>query len=360
MGIDSGKKTMYSRKDISEATVSRIMDIMAVRKITQSQLVQMCCQEGFDISQPEVSKILSGKTKPTVYFLVALSRVLHVSAEELLGGDRQEPLLQLKSRNFAVAPGMDEEYRNILGDYYIYYETTDPYDDKIVSGRISFCKATDFCEARLCIYTGEYQDGKELVKDYIGQLVISPKMRAAYCCLCSQQLGELCFFVFRYRNFAVREMTCRLGIAVTMSSGELKLPTAHKLLLTRERLGIDMMESIIPYLRFQTEEIRITPEELCDIAEKYPEYKKHLEELLQIVRRKEELIIREADIRATDRKLSQVQVAQIKALLTRNSDALRNVNLDEGEDSQVFYLLMKLLLNERKGSIQFSEAGYQE
>lgn len=343
---------MHSRTELSEEIVRRIIEIMTVRKITQSQLVQMCFQKGFDISQPEISKILAGKTKPTVYFLAALSQVLQVSVEELLGGDRQESLVRLTSRNFAVDPLVDDAYKNILGEYFIYYETTDPYDDKVVSGRLSFCSAEGYCEARLRIYTGEFREGKELVKDYTGQLVISTKMSAAYCCFCNSQLGELSFFVFRYRNFAVKKMACRLGIAVTMSAGELKLPTAHKLLLSRESLDPSMIEEIIPYLRFQTDNIiRMDPEALCDLVDKYPEYERQFSELLRIARRREQITISEADIRAIDRRLSQQQIAQIKALLLQESDAMRNVKMDEDEDSKVFYLIMKLLLDKQKSSV---------
>lgn len=337
--------------EISGIIVDRINKIMNVRHITQSRLVEMCQSAGYSISQPEVSKILSGKSKPTVFFLVALGEVLGVSLDYLTGGGRSESVLMLEGKNFAVDPGVDEEFQNITGEYWVYYETTDPYDDKVLTGELYLeNNGAGYCEARLCIHTGEYRDGSEVDKNYKGQLVISHRMRAAYCFLYSSKVAEICLVLFRYRSFAIREMTCRLGMAVTMSSGEKKMPTAHKLLITREKLDKKALNMVIPYLRFQTEGIRISEYGIADAIEKYPEYEKQFSELLRIARRSEQMVINEDDIRLTDRKLSQIQVAQLKSILIRESDALRNVKLVEEEDSQVFYLILNLLERAEKST----------
>ncbi len=333
---------MYALEDISKEIVQRIRDILDEKALSQTDLAARCIEAGYSVSQPEISKIMSLKVKPTLYFLLALSAVCNVSLDYLAGNGKRQAVLPIDDNSFAIDPIRDDAFKNIIGKYWAYFESTDTfYENKLLEGEMTFSASRGMCEAVFLLHTGESKDGTEVIKRYDGQLVISAKMRAMYCILYNVRIGEICFLVFRFRNFAVKEMLCRMGLVVTVSAGEQKQPVSHKLFMSRERLKGETWNEILSYLRFSQEDFTIGEEELDEIIAEYPEYASLFFGLKQTARRESRFVIRDSDFRTVNKKLSQSEIAYFKGIGLSRADTLKNVSISEKEDAAMYGLVAR-------------------
>ena len=57
-----------------------------------------------------------------------------------------------------------------------------------------------------------------------------------YCILINTMISEMCFIALRFRTFQTRDMACRIGLVLTFSSGEDRIPIAHKMFLSRAQV----------------------------------------------------------------------------------------------------------------------------
>ena len=119
------------------------------------------------------------------------------------------------------------------------------------------------------------------MKKYQGQAVISREREAMYCILVNDLISEMCFISFRFRTFQTKEMACRIGLVLTVSSGEDRTPIVHKIFLSREKIDKKLREIITPVLRFGNRNIFISKKNLMDLKEKYPELENELDKILK-------------------------------------------------------------------------------
>ena len=332
---------MYAPEDISKDIVQRVRRILNENSISQTELSARCTQAGYSITQPDISKVMSSKAKPTLYFLLAISKVFNVSLDYLAGNGERQTGLPIDDGSFSIDPEKDDAFKNITGNYWTYYESTNPYEDKILEGEMSFSSHQGICEAVFRLHTGEIRDGSEVVKQYLGQLVISGKMRAMYCILHNPEISELCFLVFRFRNFSVKEMLCRMGMAITVSAGEQRQPVAHKFFITRSRLEGERQKEVFPFLRFSEDDFMITAEELDDIIAEYPEYAGIFSELKRTAGQEQYFIIRDSDFRAINKKLSRSEISRLRGIGLGRANTWKNVCISEREDAAVYGLLAR-------------------
>lgn len=328
----------YKRDKLLSNIVNNIKGILQERDLTQAQLVKTIQENGYEISQPDVSKILAGKIKPTVYFLVAVSEVLGISMEQLVGTGQTEAPLRIESKNFHINP-YEEEYTSVLGEYYLYFETTNKLEDSILmKGHISFRARDTFCEASMVL--SFMQNRKLITKKYTGQLILSNRMQAGYVLLFSPRIGEISFFAFRYRSSLSRSMICRLGIAVTVSSGEQNFPTAHRLLLSRSELDEVHLKKVWPYLKLVDSELLVDEESFAEMLRLHPEQTNLLKKICDISKKQTYVRIDEADIRkASKKKIGYREFMQIKQLLLQAAEVMPNARVSEEDDMSVYYLL---------------------
>lgn len=330
------KKTVSKEKMLSEIA-GRVQKLLEERQLTQAQLIKMIQSVGYEVSQPDVSKMLSGRTKPTLYLLTAISDVLEISLDQLVGNSRSAAPLQIESGNLLIDPDKCDGFTNLDGSYYLYFETTNRYEQpNLLKGKLCFEKKAGYCKAELKLEI--VRNGKTIPKNYAGQLILSSKMHAGYVFLYNSTIAEMCFFVFRFRNFLVREMACRLGVAVTISSGETKIPTVHRLLLSRQELSPQQLEEIWPYLRLSDEELVVDEEEFLHLMEQHPD-KPILRSIYNISKKRSYFLVSEVDIRRADRKISHQEIARLRRYFLTAAQIFPNHQITEAEDSRLFYLL---------------------
>lgn len=310
------------RKEFEDAVWIRMKELIKEKGIKQSQLVQKCKEIGMPVTQPELSKLYSGTKKINLYELTAISKALGVPVDFFVSDfvSGQEDLLYSRESKKLISQANDEAFLSYFGEYYIYYNTTAEQEDKVQCGKMVISKEKEgYCKVELSIHTGAYQGKKELVKKYKGRMVLTALLSGAYIVLKSDSIGELCFMVMRHRTFTVKQITCRMALCLTIGAGESKLPTSHRMLISRNKLLDEQIQIIQPYFDLYGNVIRIEKNKV-----------KELEDGLEAEAEKEEL-------RALWRVLPEKQYYEISVELLR-----RHLHLDREKFAVFIASLLKL------------------
>lgn len=248
------------RKDFDSAVWNHIKELINEKKIKQSELVQKCGEIGMPISQPELSKLYNETKKINLYELTAISKALDTTVDFFISDfiPYQDDLLSGKESKKLLSKADDEAFDGYYGKYCIYYNATTERAEKIQSGRMIISPAKEgYCKVELMIYTGMYKNKKEVVKKYEGRMLITTLLTGAYVVLRNDLIGELCFMIMRYQTFLTEQMECRMALCLTIGAGENKLPTVHRMLISRKELPKEHIKDIQPYLDLYGNAIRI-------------------------------------------------------------------------------------------------------
>lgn len=279
---DIGDKT---KKKMLEEIRLWINTLLKKKKISQKSLVVMCQKAGFDITQPEISRLMNGKGTINLYQAIAFAQVLNIPLDRLIEGTIEQPTVQLEifGDKFLTDPYSAKEFISLLGKYHVIFHSTAANEDKILEGKLSFSAlpSKKICQAAFRLDTGDRDaQGNAVYKDYQGQMLIAKSVDTAYCLLASEQIGEICMIEFRYRNFQVRKLSCRLGMVMTVSAGDEKQPSVHKMFFSRTPLQGKEKDTIIQMLRMNAGRFLVSRQTLLDMREKYPEFSPACNELL--------------------------------------------------------------------------------
>lgn len=109
------------------------------------------------------------------------------------------------------------------------------------------------------------------IKLYEGEVIISQRLGVAYCVLVNELTGELNVIEFRHRSFFVNEVECRMGLALTTSADESKLPVTQKIFMTRKPITERFAQAVRLFLKFTEDEILITKKDLDVLGTIFPE-----------------------------------------------------------------------------------------
>lgn len=334
-----------NREIFREQLRGNIQEILKKRNISQVELQKKCKESGYSISQPEISKVLSGKTSATIYQLSAFSKALDIPLDYFLYGEQEERTFYFKEDKAFVTSPLDEAYNGYMGVFHVLFRSTSPFEDKWLHGKLSFFSSDEsqpICIAELEIDTGESNKrGKPIIKFYEGQFVISRKMGTGYCIMLNSDIGEMVIIEFRHRNFLVRQVECRLGLMISCSSGEEKVPVVQKILLSRTPFSEDTDQEafaeIAPCLKFVQGEVFISKERYEKIRSEYRQYS------IPDAKGKEELsyyLVNEEMIQGGNRK-NRFEIAKLISILRDNAESPWIYNLTEREDSLVYSIIQE-------------------
>ncbi len=355
-----GKK---SKSEVSDLIWERVKKILEERKISQVGLRAMCEEEGYSVSQPEISRLFSGKARLTLYQLIAFSDALRIPFGQFIHPATNAGILQISEdhANFQISGDSfitnpnQGAYDGYLGEYHTVFHSTDPNEpDKFLFGKIRFDKneKRHICEVTFILDTGEIDHKKEAIeKEYHGQLVISARMNVGYCILLNERMGEICTLEFRHRSFLVKQAQCRLGMVLTVSAGELKRPVVQRILLCREKITSELLVKAAPFLKMDVGELLISRKDLTDLKNQSERLNVNFdfEELIKHSDFEDITFIDEGSIRKVNRRISNLEMAEIMA-------ALRNVSygtaylsyLSEKEDSQTYGILRRMEIEKNR------------
>ncbi len=336
---------MKTKDEFSKEVWERVKAVLELRKISQVQLKDLCQQHNFSISQPEISKLYTGKVSLNLYQLAAFSSVLKIPIDQFVNPGGDPAFFRIMDSVFITSP-QSEAFNGYLGRFYVLFHSTSPFDKKILHGKIEFGSSEnqEFCRAVFELDTGDHDmKGSRIVKKYQGQLLISDKMGVAYCILLNRRIGEICMMEFRYRSFFVRRVECRMGLSLSVASGETKTPVVQKVFLSREEIiDEEIVKEFAPCLKLESEEFLISKESFQSLAEKEKIPGFDFEALMKELELEEYIRVDENMIRRVDKRIDRRTLVHILAVLKRYSEGKYLVNLSEKDDSQAYEMVCGL------------------
>ncbi len=337
------------RKEFEDAVWIRMKELIIEKKIKQSQLVQKCKEIGMPVTQPELSKLYNGTKKINLYEVTAISKALDIPIDFFVSDfvSGQEDLLYSRESKKLISKADDEAFFSYFGEYYIYYNTTAEEEDKVQCGKMVISKEKEgYCKVELSIHTGAYQNKKEVVKKYEGRMILTTLLSGAYIVLRSDSIGELCFMIMRHRTFTVKQVACRMALCLTIGAGENKIPTAHRMLVSRNSLSDEQIRMVQPYFDLYGNVIRIEKskvKELRDVLETEAE-KEALEALWKVLPEKQYYEI-SVELLRRHLHLDREKFAVFIASLLKLADTEPYSKIYEADDNFTYAIIEKLTAN---------------
>ncbi len=277
-------ETDVSISGLEKKVTERIVKELKQRGIKQVELLKLCesARIRMPISQPDISKIYSGKKTLSLYQFAAVCKVLDMPMDYFVWGEDGNRDDFCNPHDSANLHDSGDELKCYVGQYHLYYLSTAQGEEKILKGVLNIAQEKEFGQVRLEIDTGEVnRRGIQIQKVYEGRILVSSSLGAAYLIFKNESIGEMCMMCLRHRNYSVKDMECRIGLALTMSAGELKEPTAHRCLVLRDFLDGKQLEELRSWLKLISDSFSIERDLLEKIIEqvkeKHPDYASQLD-----------------------------------------------------------------------------------
>ncbi len=339
-----------TKDNIHKAILSQIEHSIKSKNLQQAQVLELCRLKGYTLSQPELSRILAGKVTLGAYQLIALCDSLGLEMNEVMQLKRpKENRIEFSVESFITNPG-NREIVPYLGSYSVIFRSTDMQDDKILTGRLFIYEEEEaVCQVRLSLDTGEQDmQGNAILKKYKGQFFISKQLGIAYCLLTNDSWGELCLVEFKHRSFLLKQAESRVGLVLTTSSGEKKRPVTHKMLIYRENYSLspEQEQLCLNMLKLSNDLLFIEKSEaemICETGEE----RELLEKVFAVLPAASYYAFNSAVLKSINKRLSNVQLSKLLAVLQEYSITEFVGRISENEDGDIFNIIRSS--KERRG-----------
>lgn len=181
----------------------------------------------------------------------------------------KENLVNIREHEYLLTKYKHSEVKFYEGDYHCYFHSTDSDDHKIVEGimNISPFQTPNICEAKFVIY-----ENGEAIKKYAGQFFLNTLYDMTYCILICEEKQETSFLISNHFNASKgKHNLFNLALVLTTSAGSQKLPTMHRMIISRKKLSQDTLEVLHSQLRLNTDAIYISETKLKEMELYYKE-----------------------------------------------------------------------------------------
>lgn len=335
-------KMDISISDLEKKVTERIVKELRRRGIKQVELLKLCnsARIRMPISQPDVSKIYSGKKALSLYQFAAVCKVLEVPMDYFVWGEDGNRDDFCNPHDSGNLHDSGDELKCYEGQYHLYYLSTARGEEKILKGILDIVQEKGVGRVRLEIDTGEVnRQGMQIQKVYEGRILVSSSLGAAYLIFKNESIGEMCMICLRHRNYSVKDMECRIGLALTMSAGELKEPTAHRCLIMRDFLEEEQLEELRPWLNLISDSICIEKDSLEKIIEQVKEeHPDHASQLERIQNSASPKIMSELSSEVLRRQLllGRNEFADFLTRLYEQADVDKNYKISQFDDIRFY------------------------
>ena len=245
----------------------RIKNVMKSRDINQAELIALAGNHGYIIRQSTLSKILSDSTCMSIISVVQIANTLGIDLNDLFSESNSLEVRNYRDTSSADVPknlirrADSQEMRPYLNSYYTYFFPTKSSDEGILTGRLQFTHSDDKskCLAHFSFETGKRDiQNNPIKKEYEGELIISRNMSAAYCVLTNETIGEISYILFNYIPIIYEELKCRVALVLTSSAGASRIPTVHRMIISRDEINPADMDILKGQLYLNESEILIS------------------------------------------------------------------------------------------------------
>ena len=337
------------RTELNRKVIAILKSHIAQKGLKQSDLLRLCREKGYSLNQSELSRILSNSISLSLYPILALADVLEIDPAVFMFEDqRKTSVLDFSPKVFAMNPE-DRAVKSYIGKYSTLFHSTDTQENnKILHGRLILYPEHDtteksvesYCAAVLSVDT-EIKDmkGNPVLKKYQGRFIVSKHLDVAYCILVNNEWGEISFIEFRHRIFYMKNVECRMRMALTVSAGEKKVPTAHKFIIYREPYELTEAQEklLVNELKMTTDEIHLKAENLEQAGHFLEE--KTLERLKNGSLEESYYVINETILKYVSPQMSRREVRGMFELLKGYSDEEYAIYVKEDDDAVVYSAL---------------------
>jgi hypothetical protein len=229
----------------------RLKAVMKQRDITQEFLVKKCTENlNIPFGQSTASKIINykGKGHLSLVYVVAICQIMGLDMNEYLAikgvdysdfitdnADISEYSHTEVGRSETLISKPDHSaFNGYVGyEFDLFFLPTISSEHGLIEGTLSlFNKDNNYCGTHLSI---PIKTGRK-TKEYYGKMLISLQQQACYINLVSDRLGELCSIYFRHRFFSDSSLKVRLATAITISAGDSKRPTMHRVAVCEKNI----------------------------------------------------------------------------------------------------------------------------
>ena len=264
-----------------EELISDIHDKITEMAITQEELSDRLKSYGISISQTSISKKMSLKTstKDGILYkhefrlseIYAICDILNIKFDDYLKR-KDSILIDVSGKNRLLLDAESDKFKPYLGKYYCYFLSTKKNEKKIINAELNFSKNDkNECLAQLIVSTGENDE----IKHYEGKLSIYLDAGNCYCILFGKDSGEICLLIFDYLQINKNKMKYTMAVAATVSAGQPRYPTIHRMFLSYKELSKVQKENfVMPQLFLNRKEVLLEEEKYKKLVADYPEFEK--------------------------------------------------------------------------------------
>lgn len=341
---------------ILDNALKRIKIIMKDKGINQSALGEKC---GF--SQAKISNILLNKGKIEFRDIELICEILDVKLEDILKEeenalDSQETIytqvnrsLEVPDSNFILNPD-NMAFQGYLGEYYIYLYPTRSSESNLLKGKLIIKASTEenICRANLKILTGKLsRGGKEIEKEFNGQVIISLPMSSVYCILMNAQLAEINFLTFRHSFILNEELVCRLATLSTISSGDTRRPSTLRVLITREEMRTEEDIAFVKSQLLQNQSDITISEQAYDNLVKEGSFSEEFQNAFDLLKKEKKMyVIEESRLRSmiNDKEEWFYSLSRLR----NASESMRYNKIGTKADEQVYQYIQPKIYSETR------------
>lgn len=262
------EENLYAR--YNNLVSMRLRRALEQRGLRQRDVLAMAENRNLLLRQSALSKLLSGKMRsiPTLE-AATLCKLLELDLNEVLSPDGTDTVTLPAAPHAAagvdgaefITDPRNRKMRPYLGQFYTWFFPTKDTETRLLKGTLIFEPSGDKKRtlASFSFKTGKkHRDGTDIVKQYHGELRLSPLMSAAYCILQNDEIGELSFLMFRYIGILYESLPCSVALVLTSSAGPTRMPTAHRMLISSTEIPDERMEVLKGQLYMNEPEILIS------------------------------------------------------------------------------------------------------
>ncbi len=267
----------FLNNNYNSKIVSKVNQKIKNKHVTQKQL-----SYSTGINQSTLSKLLANKSKFTVEQLIKISIALQTDISEFVSfkDDEQISMGNIYSsiieNDNLVCDTQRSAYKGYLNnEYSIYFYSTISSENKLIHGKLQL-KDTDEnrCKISLKLYTGKIDvEGNPITKNYTGDMIISIPLSSCYCILVNHLIGEMCFLIFHHMFLFNHDMVCRVGAALTTSSGENRRPTMHRMIISKYKFDL---QDDCPDLHFLKGQLKLNDSQIIISKSEYEKLKEYI------------------------------------------------------------------------------------
>lgn len=319
-------------KEVNKTVRRNLEALMKVRGLSQRSLANVMAQNPASVSRTLISKIINGKAKIPLAYVVCICSFFGVTFENLVSkefnanqyirndSDEHKEYCYIKSEisklNAATALEKDMEvkacenvtdiyrdaflpfsdkkvitdptdimFEGYLQKYYCYFYPTgssvNKEDIQIVKGTLTLEAEKQYCKSTLVIRTGvRNKQGEESLKCYYGYAAYSPTVNSIHCVMFSEKICEFCFVMFRAFKINCQTLDCRIAEMLTSSSAtEDRRPTVLRMLISREKIKDEDLKMASSSLLLNYSTITVSEEAMKRLAGYSNEYHKIIDQM---------------------------------------------------------------------------------